>query len=149
MMAGYSGRPLVGKIGLKEGSRLLLIGAPPEFDAELGPLPSGARLVRTRSTDLDCVMLFAARAADLRKIERAAARLQPAGMLWIAWPKKASGVATDVTDALVRSAGLAAGLVDIKVCAVNEVWSGLKFVWPLKDRPAIASRRSRESRRAR
>ncbi len=148
-MAGYSARPLVGKLGLKEGFRVMLLGAPREFCEDLGPLPDGARLLPDRSKDLDCVMLFAWRAADLRRIGPAAAKLLPAGMLWIAWPKKASGVVTDATDSLVRSAGLAAGLVDIKVCAVNEVWSGLKFVWPLKDRPAIASRRRREPRRAR
>jgi len=140
---------LIGKLGMKEGARVRLIGAPRGFGEELGPLPAGARLLSDRSRNVDFIMLFAGRAADLRRIGSTAASLQPAGMLWLAWPKKASGVITDVTESLVRAAGLAAGLVDIKVCAVNEVWSGLKFVWPLKDRQAIASRGGGGHRRAR
>lgn len=134
-MAGYSGKPLVQKLGLKPGHRIALAGAPTGFLAELAPLPQNVRVLQRAGSALDCVVLFASAAGPLEaQVGRWAARLAPAGMLWFAWPKRASKVATDVTEALVRQTGLGAGLVDIKICAVNEVWSGLKFVRRLRDR---------------
>jgi hypothetical protein len=134
-MAGYSGKPLVQKIGLKDGHRLALAGEPKDFLKELAPLPDGVAVLTGGRGLLDCVILFADEARTLEsRIVRWKARLAPAGMLWIAWPKKAAKIETDVTEALVRSTGLGAGLVDVKICAVNDIWSGLKFVRRVKDR---------------
>ena len=134
-MAGYSGKTLVQKIGLKPGHQLALAGEPDGFLKELAPLPDDVVVVTGGNKPLGCVILFAHEARTLEsRIVRWKARLAPAGMMWIAWPKKASKVVTDVTEALVRSTGLGAGLVDVKICAVNDVWSGLKFVRRLKDR---------------
>ena len=136
MTAGYSGTPLVKKLGIKEGFRAALVGAPSDFRAELEDLPSGVTFVTSVESQLDFIMFFAKTSAELTaNFSRLAARLSPTGMLWIAWPKKASGVPTDLTDAVVRQTGLDAGLVDVKVCAVNQIWSGLKFVIRVKDRP--------------
>ena len=134
-MAGYSGKALVQKIGLKPGHRLALAGEPEGFLKELAPLPDGVIVATGGSKPLDCVILFADQARTLEsRIRRWGTRLTPAGMLWVAWPKKASKVATDVTEGLVRATGLDIGLVDVKICAVNDIWSGLKFVRRLKDR---------------
>lgn len=134
-MAGYSGKALVQKIGLKPGHKLALAGEPDGFVKELAPMPDDVVIVAGGNKPLDCVILFAGEARTLEaRIARWAARLTPAGMLWVAWPKKASKVVTDVTEGLVRHTGLGAGLVDVKICAVNDVWSGLKFVRRLKDR---------------
>ena len=137
-MAGYSGTPLQQKLGLKPGARLGLMGTPAGFERELGVLPPGVtRSDATRGrTPLDVIVCFAASRADLvRMLPSAHKRLHPAGGLWICWPKKASGVVTDVGENDVRSLGLAAGLVDNKVCAVDAVWSGLRLVVRLADRP--------------
>ena len=132
-MAGYSGTPLVKKIGIKPGHRLAIVNPPPGFEKELAPLPDG--VVNAGRAPLDVAILFAGNRAALEKsLGKLAAQLAPAGMLWVAWPKMTSGVTTDLKEGLVQKIGLAAGLVDIKVCAVNEVWSGLKFVIPVKDR---------------
>lgn len=135
-MAGYSGKPLVQKLGFKPGHRVALSGAPAGFLEELTPLPEGIRLATRRSRSLlDAVLLFAPDQAALEaELSEWIARLEPAGMLWVAWPKRAAKVATDLDENVVRRIGLAAGVVDVKVCAVNEVWSGLKFVRRLKDR---------------
>ncbi len=138
-MAGYSGTPLPQKLGIKEGSRVALIGAPEGFAAALEPLPAKVKLARrigqSGSPPLDVILFFADRAAELEKrFSSLAAKLAPNGGLWVAWPKKASGVPTDLTDDVVREIGLAKGLVDNKVCAVDDVWSGLRFVIRLKDR---------------
>jgi len=134
-MAGYSGKPLVQKIGVKPGHRLALAGEPPGFIKELHPLPDGVIVATGGRAKLDCVILFADEARTLEsRIARWAARLTPAGILWIAWPKKAAKIETDVTEMLVRNTGLGAGLVDVKICAVNDIWSGLKFVRRVKDR---------------
>ena len=135
-MAGYSGTTQLKKLGIKEGFRIALVGAPQGFDDELGSLPSGTTVLARPTKPLDFALLFTKSEKDLLKnLPRLAERLAPAGMLWIAWPKKASGVATDLSDNVVRNIGLDAGLVDVKVCAVTEIWSGLKFVYRLKDRP--------------
>lgn len=134
-MAGYSGTPLVQKLGFKPGHRLAFVAAPPEFDAALGPLPDDGELVGPTAMKLDAVVLFVTAAGDLRKqFGKLATRLVPTGMLWVAWPKKASGVATDLSENVVRDIGLDAGLVDVKVCAIDATWSGLKFVIRLRDR---------------
>jgi len=134
-MPGYSGKTLPAKIGLKNGHHLSLIGAPADVRAQLVEPGNGIIWKRFPTDGLDCIILFA---ADQRTLESrfasAAVALMPAGMLWVAWPKKASGMPTDLTEDRVREHGLAGGLVDVKVCAVSDVWSGLKFVRRLKDR---------------
>ncbi|HEY1537528.1 MAG TPA: DUF3052 family protein [Polyangiaceae bacterium] len=144
-MAGYSGTPLPQKLGLKAGARLGLMSAPKGFARMLGALPPGVTTSdATRgSSELDVMVCFAASRAELaRMLPKAHKRLHPSGGLWICWPKKASGVATDVTENDVRSLGLAAGLVDTKVCAVDQTWSGLRLVVRLADR-AKAGRAAR------
>jgi hypothetical protein len=136
MSAGYPGTPLVKKLGIREGFRVALVGAPDGFRGVLEELPNGVSFVTSVQGQLDFVLFFVKTRSELtRNFSRLAAKLTPAGMLWIAWPKKASGVATDLSDGVVREIGLDAGLVDVKVCAVNEIWSGLKFVIRVKDRP--------------
>ena len=130
---GYSGTPLVDKLGIKPGARLQLVSEPKDFAGLLGGLPEGTR-VASRGT-LDFAMLFVQSQTDLRKrFARLRDRLESNGMLWVAWPKKTSGVETDLTEGIVREFGLESGLVDVKVCAVDDTWSGLKFVRRLKDR---------------
>ena len=130
---GYSGTPLVDKLGIKSGTRLQFISEPPDFGELLGALPDDTRIASRGS--LDFAMLFVKARSDLEKrFARLRDRLEPNGMLWVAWPKKASGVATDLTEGVVRTFGLESGLVDVKVCAVDDTWSGLKFVRRLKDR---------------
>jgi len=135
---GYSGTPLPKKLGIRAGDRVLLDGAPAGFETDvLGPLPDGVVVHRRPGrTAYDVVVVFRDSARSLhRTLERDIARTAPpAGRLWIAWPKKASGVATDLSDGVVREAGLAAGVVDTKVCAVDATWSGLMFVRRLRDR---------------
>lgn len=134
-MAGYSGKPLVAKLDIRPGYRILLRGAPAGFAALLAPLPPEVEFVTARAGALNCAMLFTTSARDLeREFSPLAAKVEPAGLLWVAWPKRASKVETDLTESVVRRIGLAAGLVDVKVCAVTELWSGLKFVRRLKDR---------------
>ena len=132
-LSGYSGTPLPKKLGIKPDGRSLLVTAPPEIADELGLAGSA---ISSSAQDLDFVLVFTKTEAELKKhFAKFAPKLQPAGMLWVGWPKKASGVPTDLTEDVVRKAGLAAGMVDVKVCAIDETWSGLKFVYRLKDRP--------------
>jgi hypothetical protein len=135
-MAGYSGTPLVKKLGFKEGFRAAFVNSPRGFSSELGPLPNDVKIIAgTLPKGLDLILLFSQSQSVLKKeFPRLAKKLVQNGMLWIAWPKKASGIQTDLSDNVVRQIGLDAGLVDVKVCAVNDVWSGLKFVYRLKDR---------------
>lgn len=131
---GYSGTPLPRKLGIAVGSRVLLDGAPDVFVLE--PMPDEVTLhVRPAGGSYDVIVCFC---PDLRRLRRRftplARRLTTAGALWICWPKKASGVATDLDENVLRDVGLEGGLVDVKVCAVDEVWSGLKFVVRLRDR---------------
>lgn len=134
-MAGYSGTPLTKKLGIKEGFRVGFVNPPDGFEKELGELPTGVQiLTKPLPKSLDLIILFADSQRNLRaSFTPLARKLTPNGMLWIAWPKKASGVATDLSDNSVRLIGLDEGLVDVKVCAVNEIWSGLKFVYRIKD----------------
>ncbi len=143
-MAGYSGTPLPAKLGLRPGQRIAVASAPEGFLASLGSLPDGARLAARGPFDLGVVFVRSARALEAA-LERAGRRLVPDGALWVAWPKRASGVRTDVTEDVVRAAALACGLVDVKVCAIDGTWSGLKLVIPLARRPRGYSRpRSRK-----
>ena len=132
--AGYSGTPLPRKLGIREGSRVLLVGAPAGFTDALGDLPGGVELAA--AGELDVVVLFAPDAAALRaQFGGLVTGLASAGGLWVAWPKRSSGVATDLDENVVRAVGLASGLVDNKVCAIDATWSGLRFVRRLRDRP--------------
>jgi hypothetical protein len=137
-MAGYSGTPLPRKLGIGPGHRIAVLGAPAGYASTLGALPDGVdvRHDAAPGAGLDLVHLFAADGAALEAgWDDAAASLHPAGMLWISWPKKSSGVRTDLTEDRIRALGLARGLVDVKVCAVDDTWSALKFVVRLADRP--------------
>ncbi len=129
-MAGYSGTPLPKKLGIAEGARVALVSAPDGFAALLEPLPGGVEFLTARAGGLDVIVFFVTRARDLdRRFEALARRLQPAGGLWIGWPKKASGLPTDLTQTEVMEIGLASGsLVDNKVAALDDTWSGLRFV---------------------
>jgi len=133
-MPGYSGTPLPKKLGIKAGFRVQLANAPAEVRTELSAALAECKVLK-QGDGLDFVMLFSKSRAELAKeFSRLAKGLAPAGMLWVSWPKKSSGVTTDVDEHVVRGIGLNAGLVDVKVCAVTEVWSGLKFVRRVKDR---------------
>jgi hypothetical protein len=138
-MPGYSGTPLAKKLGIKDSFRAALLHIPDDVKIELHDAFAKCRLQRiggNSGIDLDFIFLFAKSRAGLElELLPAAKALAPAGMLWISWPKKSSGVATDLTGDIVRQSGLDAGLVDVKVCAVTDVWSGLKFVIPVKNRP--------------
>jgi hypothetical protein len=128
-MAGYSGTPLVRKLGIGVGATVGLRGAPPGFEATLGELPEGARIKRRAAAPADVVIaFFEARARLAEACDRLGEAIYPDGALWIAWPKRASGVDTDVTEDVVREVALPLGLVDNKVCAIDDTWSGLRLV---------------------
>jgi hypothetical protein len=128
-MAGYSGTPLAKKLGIKEQFRVALLDLPVDVKGEL------ACCQIAKDKPVDFAMIFVKTANELKKqFPKFAKQLAPAGMLWVSWPKKASGLATDLNENEVRRIGLDAGLVDVKVCAVSEIWSGLKFVIRVKDR---------------
>lgn len=134
-MAGYSGTPLLKKLGLKPGSRVYVHQAPKDYFAWLSPLPEGVKVVDKLAGQLDFIHLFVRDDKTFRK-EFAKGRkvLKDDGMLWVSWPKKSSKVETDLDENIIRDYGLEQGLVDVKVCAIDEIWSGLKFVVRLKDR---------------
>ena len=128
-MAGYSGTPLVKKLGITEGSRVYVANAPAGFRKSLDPWPAGAVFVDRIDARTDIVHLFGSSRARLEKGIRAAlAKLKPDGTIWVSWPKKASKVPTDITEDTIRAIALPLGLVDVKVCAVDEIWSGLRLV---------------------
>lgn len=134
-MAGYSGTPLVKKLGIKAGFRLILINAPSNYEQTLGELPDEVEKKETLEHPLDFVQFFTKDRAELEaQFPILMAAISTSGMLWISWPKKASKVPTDLNEDIIRDIGLDNGLVDVKVCAVDEVWSGLKFVYRTKDR---------------
>lgn len=136
MPAGYSKRSLLDKLGIKPGYRLLILDPPEDYQRTLGPLPAGVTTATEPHGPLDFIHLFTRTRADLEaRFPALKAALAPAGMLWVSWPKRASGLSTDLTEDVVRRIGLACGLVDVKVAAVDGTWSGLKFVYRLKDRP--------------
>jgi len=127
--AGYSGTPLVRKLGLRPGMRVHYANAPQHFAGLVGELPDGVRVLKRPAADLDLAILFVTeRAALARGLQTLQPKLHPAGMIWVAWPKKASKVPTDITEDVVRDVALPRGLVDVKVCAIDDVWSGLKLV---------------------
>lgn len=139
---GYSGTPLAKKLGFKAGFRVALRGAPADYADLVSPLPEGVKLARRVTRDHDLIHAFVDRAADLeRGLPAWMERIRPEGMIWISWPKTASKVPTDVTEDVVRRVALPLGLVDVKVCAVTEVWSGLKLVIrkERRGRPAATS----------
>jgi ABC-type Na+ transport system ATPase subunit NatA len=136
-MAGYSGTPLAKKLGIKEGHTVAIVGAPKDFEKTLGELPQTVAIqagLQGRQP-LDVIVLFVTRRAELeRRIAPIRKRMNPAAGLWVAWPKKASKVSTDMTDEVVRGVALPTGLVDNKVCAIDETWSGLRLVIRLEHR---------------
>jgi hypothetical protein len=132
---GYSGTPLPRKLGIREGSTYAVVGDPGHLDDLLTPLPSGARRVE-RAHGADVVLAFTTERSDLeQKVEDLGAAIFPDRMLWIAWPKRASKVPTDITEDVVRDVALPVGLVDTKVAAVDATWSGLRLVWRRERRP--------------
>lgn len=139
-MAGYSGTPLTRKLGIKPGARLALVHAPEDFEAVLGELPDGVAVAQRLRGRRDVILAFFVRRAELeRRLPALRGALEPDGGLWLAWPKRSSGVETDVSETDIRELGLAAGLVDNKICAIDQTWSGLRFVYRLADRPAVST----------
>jgi uncharacterized RDD family membrane protein YckC len=134
-MAGYSGRPLVAKLGIKPGTRIAIVNAPRGYRTTLGRLPPGVRVAASARGSLPFIQFFTTSRKTLAAKFAALLRALAAdGALWVSWPKRASGVATDVTEDVVRAVALAGGLVDVKVAAIDDVWSGLKLVRRRKDR---------------
>jgi hypothetical protein len=134
-MAGYSKRSLVEKLGIKAGHKLHIANAPKNYHQILGELPNQTVLAKSLQESCDFIQFFTQNRADLETaFPKLKKHLAPAGALWISWPKGASGIKTDVNENIAREVGLKNGLVDVKVCAVDEIWSGLKFVFRLKDR---------------
>lgn len=133
-MAGYSGTPLLTKLGIKAGNKIIVLKEPPAYWEWLSPLPDDVRVV-TRGAGIDFIHLFV---KDKKSFEKEFLTykkyLKKDGMLWVSWPKKSSKVVTDLDENIIREFGLKNGLVDVKVCAIDEIWSGLKFVFRLKDR---------------
>ncbi len=139
MTAGYSGTPLLKKLGIKPGFKLWLVNVPLEYIDWLGPLPDGVQMVSglagPQPVNCDFIHFFTTSQADLvARLPQLKAALAKSGMLWLSWPKKAAKVPTDLDGNIIRELGLAAGLVDVKVAAIDAVWSGLKFVYRLVDR---------------
>jgi hypothetical protein len=127
--AGYSGTPLPKKLGFKPGIRAALLDAPDGFDVTLGELPDGVTVGRRLGGHEDLVVVFVTRRVQLdRRLDALQRAIAPDGMVWVAWPKRASGVPTDMTEDVIRDLALPAGLVDVKVCAIDATWSGLKLV---------------------
>lgn len=128
-MAGYSGTPLAAKLGIKEGMGVTLLNAPKNYLALVSPVPPGVRFSARMPSGTAMVHLFATEKRRLRQALIAALpKLPPDGMIWVSWPKKSAKMPTDITEDTIREIALPLGLVDVKVCAVDEVWSGLKLV---------------------
>jgi hypothetical protein len=135
MSAGYSGTPLDRKLGIKPGQRVALLGAPEGFEGETLVLPDGVRVARRAGGKADVIVSFHTRRAELaRRLPALRAMMEPAAGLWVAWPKKAAKLETDMTEDVVREIALPTGLVDNKVCAIDATWSGLRLVIRLRDR---------------
>lgn len=130
MPAGYSGTPLAKKLGIKEASTLAVLNDPGHFESLLDPIPDGVKIRSSLRGEADVVVMFVFERAEFeRRIDVAGRTIFPDGGIWIAWPKRASKVPTDMTEDIVREVALPLGLVDNKVCAIDEVWSGLRIVW--------------------
>src|SRR6266849_566945 len=135
MPVGYSGTPLAQKLGYKPGFRVYLDNAPDEYAQLVSPLPDDVQFLAKLTSNLDLIHVFTDQAKDLApKLKRYMKKIKPAGIIWVSWPKKASKRPTDITEDVIRNTALAIGLVDVKVCAVDEVWSGLKLVIPVANR---------------
>lgn len=127
--AGYSGTPLAKKLGIADSSNVVLVGAPDEYLSLLEPLSPGAKFGSRISEATDVVHVFSTRRAELQQmLVRYRERLKPTGTVWVSWPKKSAKVPTDITEDTIRELALPLGFVDVKVCAIDEVWSGLKLV---------------------
>ncbi|MFD0999074.1 DUF3052 domain-containing protein [Ohtaekwangia kribbensis] len=134
-MAGYSATPLVKKLGIKPGFCMFVQKQPEGYWTWLEPLPERVAIRQTLTGELDFIHVFVKeRSVFEKEFVRSKKHLKKDGMLWVSWPKKSSGVQTDLDENIIRAVGLEAGLVDVKVCAVDDVWSGLKFVFRIKDR---------------
>jgi len=134
-MAGYSKKTLVEKLGIKEGSTLVILNPPSNYDKVLGKLPIDVARLQLLKAEMDFIHYFTKERKDLEKnFPKLRKALAQNGSLWISWTKSSSGIATDLNENIVREIGLKNGLVDVKVCAIDEVWSGLKFVVRVKDR---------------
>jgi hypothetical protein len=134
-MAGYTSKPVAQKLGIKPGFCIFVDGAPSAYGAMVGPLPAEVTIKAEPKPSLDMVHLFAMRTTGLvAKLRRYRKAIAPNGMIWVSWPKKSSGVESDLSDVVVRDTALPLGLVDIKVCAIDDIWSGLKFVIPKDQR---------------
>jgi len=128
-VAGYSGTPLVRKLGIREGASVFAVGAPKDYRKLVSPLPEGVRMLARAGRDMDVIHIFSASRAELeQRVNALLPKLKQDGMIWVSWPKKAAKVPTDVTEDTVREIALPLGLVDVKVCAVDDTWSGLKLV---------------------
>jgi hypothetical protein len=135
MSSGYSGTPLAKKLGIREGDTVALVGAPDAFEDELEALPDGVRFRRRAGGHAEVVVFFTTKASELdRRFASLAKSVFPDGSLWVAWPKRSSGVPSDLDENRLRDIGLPHGLVDNKVCAVDDTWSGLRFVWRKENR---------------
>lgn len=146
MPAGYPRKSLVQKLGIKKGSVLAFSNAPHNYDHLLGKLPAGAVVARGLEGRLGFIQVFATERASLeREFPRMEARLERDGMIWVSWPKASSGRETDLSDRVVREVGLKNGFVDVKVCAIDDSWSALKFVRRLKDRADNLRQRDRKA----
>jgi hypothetical protein len=133
--AGYSGTPLPGKLGIRAGMRVAFVDAPPEFAELVAPLPDGVEVVDAVDDAVELIVFFTvARSALEREVAALQAAIAPDGSLWVAWPKRSSGVESDMTEDLVREVALPRGLVDNKVCAIDATWSGLRLVVRLSER---------------
>lgn len=136
-MAGYSGTPLVRKLGIRPNEKIVALNAPDNYEALLQGLPEGATSTNRMTSGAQFAHLFVTRRADLkRQLTSLRTKLADAGMLWVSWPKKSSGVATDITEDTIRAVALPLGFVDVKVCAVDEMWSGLKLMIRRENRKA-------------
>ncbi len=133
--AGYSGTPLPKKLGIKPGDRIVLLNAPTGYRKTLGNVPEGAKFASSIGTEHNLIHIFTTSRRELEKeLPRLMNKIAQNGMIWVSWPKKASGVKTDITEDVVRDTALAIGMVDVKVCAVDETWSGLKLVIRVENR---------------
>lgn len=143
-MAGNSGTPLAKKLGIQEGSKLYVVQPPKDYLKVIAPVPNGVKVASRMSGDIDIVHVFSAQKSQLLQALRVCLdKLKPNGAIWVSWPKKASKVTTDITEDTIRAIALPMGLVDIKVCAVDEVWSGLKLVIRKENRKPAAVARAR------
>ena len=135
MTAGYSGTPLARKLGIKPGFKLCVLNGPKDYQKQVAPLPAGVSFQKAASDDSDLIHLFeSTQKGLLQGLKQLIRTLKPEGILWVSWPKKSSNVPSEVTENDIREAALPLGLVDVKVCAFDETWSGLKLVWRLENR---------------